>query len=91
MNRFMMHGRSIHPSVIAIIIVLGRNKFAPPNILRVIAAMLKGDSAPDIVTPEHVSSNIRYCCPVLTSLSVFLSGLWALPLLLFSVQILAWK
>ena len=30
MNRFTMHGRSIHsPVMIAVIIVLGRNKFAP--------------------------------------------------------------
>ena len=46
---------------------------------------------PDLEKEGQESRISLPCWAVLTSLSVFLSGLWASPLLLFSAQKLAWK
>ena len=50
-----------------------------------------GSSWPGLEKERQESKILLPCWAVLTSLPVFLSSLWASPLLLFSAQILAWK
>ena len=45
----------------------------------------------EVLALKHESRIIIYCWDVFKVSTVFLSGLWVSPLLLFSAQILAWK